>query len=123
SRSSSPLALSASSRPRVATTLWRGLPSTRWLSTTWRYSKPPGRLVRKYIPASVCQHENRMFFRVVKPSTCLCWHYETGQFKVLQRQSAAFSPVLTHQLSKSHIRQEPVDDTARKERTGKTGSI
>src|SRR5208283_787849 len=103
SRSSSPLALSASSRPRVATTLWRGLPSTRWLSTTWRYSKPPGRLVRKYIPASVCQHENRMFFRVVKPSTCLCWHYETGQFKVLQRQSAAFSPVLTHQLSKSHL--------------------
>jgi hypothetical protein len=36
SRSSSPLALSASSRPNVATTLWRGLPSSRWLSTTWR---------------------------------------------------------------------------------------
>src|SRR5271166_2199635 len=103
SRSSSPLALSASSRPKVATTLWRGLPSTRWLSTTWRYSNPPDRLVRKYMPASVCQHENRMFFRGVKPSLRFCWHYETGQFRVLQRQSAAFSPVLMHQLSKSHL--------------------
>jgi hypothetical protein len=24
------------------------LPLTRWLSTIWRYSKPPDRLVRKY---------------------------------------------------------------------------
>src|SRR5271165_4447531 len=44
-----------------------------------------------------------MFFRDVKPSTRFCWHYETGQFRVLQRPSAAFSPVLTHQLSKSHL--------------------
>ena len=44
-----------------------------------------------------------MFFSGVKHSPQLCWHYETGQFRVLQRQSAAFSPVLTHQLSKSHV--------------------
>src|SRR6195952_518459 len=48
SRSSSPVSLSASSRPRVASTVWRGLPLTRWLSTIWRYSKPPDCLVRKY---------------------------------------------------------------------------
>src|SRR5271166_4189047 len=54
-----------------------------------------------------------MFFRGVKPSTRFCWHYETGQFRVLQRPSAAFSPVLTHQLSKSHLTaqrgREPID--------------
>src|ERR1700678_4153729 len=49
SRSSSPVSLSASSRPRVASTVWRGLPLTRWLSTIWRYSKPPDRLTRKYM--------------------------------------------------------------------------
>jgi hypothetical protein len=27
------------------------LPLTRWLCTIWRYSKPPDRLVRKYMPA------------------------------------------------------------------------
>src|SRR6195952_5711832 len=53
SRSSSPVSLSASRRPNVATTVWRGLPLTRWLSTIWRYSKPPDRFVRKYMPATV----------------------------------------------------------------------
>ena len=48
SRSSSPVCLSAPSLPRVASTVWRGLPLTRWLSTIWRYSQPPDRLVRKY---------------------------------------------------------------------------
>ena len=56
SRSSSPVCLSASRRPKVATTVWRGLPLTRWLCTIWRYSKPPDRLVRKYMLATVCQH-------------------------------------------------------------------
>src|SRR5271157_4677481 len=102
SRSSSPLALSASSRPRVATTLWRGLPSTRWLSTTWRYSNPPDRLVRKYMPASVCQHKNDDSSNGVKHELRIHWHYSSGQIPVFPRQSAAFSPVLTHELSKSH---------------------
>src|SRR5271166_2437705 len=104
SRSSSPLALSASSRPGVATTLWRGLPSTRWLSTTWRYSNPPDRLVRKYMPASVCPHRHTRTAAEVNQYLRSYWHYKISQFEVLARQSAAFGPILGRQLSKSHLR-------------------
>src|SRR5208282_3184947 len=83
--------------------LWRGLPSTRWLSTTWRYSKPPDRWLRKYRPAPVCQHKNDNSANGVKHELRLPWHYSTGQFPVFPRQSAAFNPVLTCKLSKSHL--------------------
>jgi hypothetical protein len=45
--------------------------------------------------ATVCQHYvGRIRFQV-KPKPQQSWHYEIGQFQVLPRQSAAFSPILS----------------------------
>jgi len=60
------------------------------------------------MPASVCQHESGRFIGPVKDKPRRYWHYRIGQFPVFQRQSAAFSAVLTLEVSKSHQIAEPL---------------
>src|SRR5208337_1328391 len=54
------------------------------------------------MPAPVCQHRNNLTPEEVNPYLRSYWHYKIRQFEVLARQSAAFSPILGRQLSKSH---------------------